>query len=98
METKNGDPADSNIVGVTMMIELNEIMVPVGDDNPLPVSGSFSITGGATAANQVLEISALDAINAKTPASPATSGKQDTGNTSVASIDTKMSTLLTQTD
>ena len=51
--------------------------------------------GAATSANQVLEIAALNAINADTTALTAvdyaTSAKQDTSNASLASIDSKLS-------
>jgi hypothetical protein len=47
----------------------------------------------ATAENQALEIAALDAINTKIPASPATAGGQTTGNASLASIDGKTPAL-----
>ncbi len=47
---------------------------------------------GATSANQVLEIAQLTAINSNTTG-VATAAKQDTGNTSLASIDTKTPTV-----
>lgn len=48
------------------------------------------VSGFATQVTLALVQTAVDAINAKIPASPATTGKQDTGNTSLASIDGKI--------
>jgi len=69
--------------------------------------GPVSVTNDgtfATPANQVLEIADLDAIKAstasidtKTPSSPATSAKQDTGNTALASIATSVGDIDTAT-
>lgn len=47
------------------------------------------VSGFATETTLALVRAAVDAINAKIPASPATTGKQDTGNTSLASLDGK---------
>lgn len=63
--------------------------------NPLPVAATISTVGLATSANQVTELSTLDAILAKITASAATAARQDTGNTSLASIDTKLSSQAT---
>ena len=48
------------------------------------------VSGFATETTLALVRTAVDAINGKIPASPATTGKQDTGNTSLASIDGKI--------
>lgn len=53
-----------------------------------------TVIGGARQAAMLVKIVGDDGSTS----SPATSAKQDTGNTSLASIDTKLSTLLTQTD
>ncbi len=60
-------------------------------DGSINVAGSVP-TGGATAANQTTQITAEQAILAKIIAAPATEAKQDTGNTSLASIATLVGT------
>jgi hypothetical protein len=52
-----------------------------------------AITGYATSAKQDTQITAEQAILAKLLAAPATEAKQDTGNTSLSSIDTKTPAL-----
>lgn len=52
-------------------------------------------SGGATEVTAQAILTKVTSIDNKTPASPATSGKQDTGNTSLASIDTKTPALVT---
>lgn len=54
-------------VGQKAMAASSPVVI-ASDQSAIPVSGSVTVTGGATAANQVLEIADLDAINAKTPA------------------------------
>jgi hypothetical protein len=61
-----------------------------------PPGGSVLPAGSATAANQVLEIAQLTAINSNTTGS-ATAAKQDTGNASLASIDGKLTAPLSVT-
>lgn len=56
-QSKDGDPA-AGVVGNAAMIEVNEVMVPLGDDNPLPIT----ITGGATEAEQEIQTTHLAAI------------------------------------
>lgn len=84
-------------------VDGNEIPVTVA--KPLPVTGGGGGGGGgdASAANQVTQIAAeqatqtsVSSIDAKMPASPATSGKQDTGNTSLATIATNTGRLPAQ--
>lgn len=57
-----------------------------------PISATAPV-GGATSANQVLEIAQLTAINSNTTGA-STAAKQDTGNASLASIDSKLTNPL----
>lgn len=50
MQTKDGDSA-AGVVGNAAMIEVNEVMVPLGDDNPLPVSATTEANTTATLSN-----------------------------------------------
>lgn len=64
--------------------------LPVSPTNPLPVTGSFSITGGATEAKQDTQITAANATNTKLDTLiTQTDGVEG----SVASIDTKTPAL-----
>jgi hypothetical protein len=73
----------------TVKVGFGKIMDGTLDStNKLVVNASGEATVKDTAAE-----ASLSSIDGKIPASPATSGKQDTGNTSVASIDTKTPAL-----
>lgn len=73
----------------------NSIPVVIADDQtPIPVTATIDTTGLATDACDT----SLASIDAKIPASPATTDKQDTGNTSLSSIDTKASTIIGHVD
>jgi hypothetical protein len=63
-----------------------------GQYTKLPAIQTSVPVGGATAANQVLEIAQLTAINSNTTGA-ATAARQDTGNTSLAAINTKTPAL-----
>lgn len=52
IQYREGDASTADIVGTAIMFETSGVMGNLSDVNPLPVSGSFSVTGGATSAKQ----------------------------------------------
>jgi len=81
------------IVGNVQMFSDAGVIKAVSDTNPLPVSGSFSITGGATEAKQDEQIVILDAIqtsaysiDTKTPALGAAAAAASTPTVPVGNI------------
>lgn len=64
--------------------------VLVNEDNPLPMSGTISTTGLATAARQDTGNASLTSIDGKIPASPATAGNQTTQITAEQAILAKL--------
>jgi len=52
IQYREGDASTADIVGTAIMFETSGVMGNLSDVNPLPISGSFSVTGGATAVKQ----------------------------------------------
>lgn len=94
-------------VGQKTMANSSPVVI-ASDQSAIPVTMASPPAGGATAANQVLEIAALNSIDGKTihvdtgavtvvasvlPTGASTAANQTTGNASVASIDSKTPAL-----
>jgi hypothetical protein len=105
IQYEDGD-ASASPTGTQIMFNDGGIETAVSDSNPLPVSASIDTTGLALAANQQTDaltdtelratpvpVSGTVTANIGTVATLATAAKQDTGNTSLASIDTKTPAL-----
>ncbi len=80
---------------VKLEFGVDGVATMVSASDPLPVT--FNSSSLATAANQETQITAEQAILAKIIAAPSTEAKQDTGNTSLASIKTNTDNLATPT-
>jgi hypothetical protein len=92
----NGNYREAVVIGDPSTVAA---VAPVSATNGLAVDAKTLAPDAASASNQVTAQTSLGnidtstaAINTKIPASPSTTGKQDTGNTSLAAIDTNAGT------